>query len=54
MKKVYINPTTSIVNIETAQMIAVSGFENSLDTTGKNGNNALSRGGDFWDDDDED
>ena len=54
MKKVYINPTTNILNIETAQMIAASGFESSLNTTGKNGNSALSRGGDFWDDEDED
>ena len=50
MKKVYINPTTSIVNIETAQMIAASiGFGDSVESAA----GAESRKGSFWDDDEE-
>ena len=57
MKKAYINPTTDIINIETAQMIAGSteGFDSTFDTEGKDGDYSLSRGTSVWgDDDDED
>ena len=43
MKKTYINPTTEIVNVEMAQMIAASGdFNRMLDTNGASGSSALS------------
>ena len=42
MKKTYINPTTEIVNVEMAQMIAISGFDDMLDGEGAAGEKALS------------
>ena len=49
MKKTYINPTMTIVKIQTAQMLAASpGYGGS--TTETSGN--LSRESSFWDDDD--
>ena len=44
MKKAYINPTTEIVNVETAQMIAASpeGFNGELNGVGAAGSSALS------------
>ena len=51
MKKKYMNPTTIVVNIQTSQMIAVSGFDEELGSTEKNGSASLSRRSyDFWDD----
>ena len=41
MKKTYINPTTEIVNVETAQMIAAS-FNGALNGEGAAGGSALS------------
>ena len=51
MKKTYINPTTEIVNVEMAQMIAASGeFNGLLDTDGDDGGKALSNDDfDLWD-----
>ena len=49
MKKTYINPTMTIVKIQTAQMIAASPiYGGSTEATSGN----LSREGSFWDDDD--
>ena len=56
MKKIYQNPETKIVKVQTAKMIAVSGFNQDLggEGTGGAGGNALSRrGGSVWDDDDD-
>lgn len=54
MKKTYQIPTTNAIKIDVTNMIAASpdGFSKSLNTTGTDGGNALSRGG-FFDDDDE-
>ena len=41
MKKTYINPTTEIVNVEMAQMIAIS-FDGALNGEGAAGEEALS------------
>jgi hypothetical protein len=49
MKKTYINPTMTIVKIQTAQMIAASPNYGGT-TTETSGN--LSREGSFWDDED--
>ena len=49
MKKTYINPTMTIVKIQTAQMIAASPiYGGSTEATSGN----LSRESSFWDDDD--
>ena len=50
MKKAYINPTTDIIKVEMAQMIAASGdFNDSLNDTGIDGADALSRDNlDIW------
>ena len=58
MKKIYLNPTTDIVTIEVAKIIAASnpkpeGFAEDLDQTGGDGGNALSRRS-VWDDEEED
>ena len=57
MKKIYLNPTTDVVMIQTQQMMAGS-FVDELDETGGNGEDALSRfldddGGDFLFDEEE-
>jgi len=55
MKKIYLNPTTKIVNIELAKMIAASnpeGFKKELGE-GVDGNQGLTRRGSIWDDDEE-
>jgi len=53
MKKVYINPTTDIVNIEMAQMIAASGekLEISNSETVEDASVAESHSSSIWDDD---
>jgi len=45
MKKTYINPKLEVVKIAVHQMLAASpdGFDNSIDTTGGDGNDALTR-----------
>ena len=56
MKKIYQNPTTTVVKIQTVQMIASSldGFNKSLNNVGGNGRNALGRrDNSFWDDEEE-
>ncbi len=50
MKKTYINPTMTIVKIQTAQMLAASEPGYGGNTTETSGN--LSRESSFWDDDD--
>ena len=51
MKKAYINPTTEIVNVEMAQMIAASdNFNREFNTDGADGSKALSNDDfDLWD-----
>lgn len=51
MKKIYQNPTTTIVRLQTIQMIAGS-FEGTLNSVGGDGSDALSRDGYDWDDED--
>lgn len=59
MKKTYLNPTTTVVNIELATMIAGSndpqGFNSTLGNTDTNGDAALSRQSNFsvWGNDEE-
>ena len=57
MKKIYIIPTTTVVKVETAHMIAASGpegFNGYLNASGGDGSAALSRRGNaFWDDEDD-
>ena len=53
MKKIYMIPTTQIVNIKTNKMIAASLNISSYNADTNGG--MLSRdGGDFWDDEDDD
>ena len=54
-KKHYIQPQTTFTMIETCHMIAASGDETvTVSDTALGTNDAvLSRGGSFWDDDDE-
>lgn len=53
MKKIYQNPEIKIVKIQPALMQTTSlGYSTTQTTTETSGN--LSRGGSFWDDDDED
>lgn len=57
MKKIYQNPTTKVVKIQTVKMIAASpdGFNSTLNTDGGDGSNALGRrSNSIWDDDEED
>ena len=56
MKKIYQHPEIVIVNVATAQMVCVSGFDSMIDNEGTDGSNALSRRGrDVWSErDDED
>lgn len=57
MKKTYQTPETTIVLVQTTQMIAVSGFEETVNENPAgeqgNGGNALSRRRSIWDFDDE-
>ena len=54
MKKTYMIPATFVMRVETVQMIATSGFESTLNTDGASGGAALGRrGGNVWDDDEE-
>lgn len=51
MKKTYMNPTTTVVMIEVAQMIATSGFSDELGNSEQSGGNALDRSSeDLWSD----
>ena len=51
MKKTYMNPTTTVVKIDTVEMIAASGFSETLGTTEQSGGNALGRSDeDLWSD----
>ena len=51
MKKTYINPDTTIVNVKTQQLLTVSG---EFGTDKKDGGDAASRRGrSFWDDEEE-
>lgn len=43
MKKIYIIPTVTTLEVETCEMIAASDFDEALGTTGSNGNTALDR-----------
>ena len=50
MKKIYQIPTTEIVNVELTQMVAASGFEETLGGgNGVDGGSGLSRES-YWDD----
>ena len=56
--KTYIQPQTTVIRIGTMQMIAASdmnmrGDFSSSNETGNGGAGVLSRGGSFWDDDEE-
>ncbi len=54
MKKTYINPELNVVKIATQQMLAASdpdGYDGSINNSGQDGSNALSR--EFFDFDDE-
>ena len=54
MKKIYKNPTTEIVNIEMAQMIAASEITVGVSETPYDGEQIESRrGSSLWDDDEE-
>lgn len=56
MKKTYNNPSTTVVKVQTVQMIAVSldGFNSTLNSTGGDGSNALGRrNNSYWDDEDD-
>ena len=56
MKKIYQNPEIKIVKVQTAQLLAGSnpeGFDGNLGGEGGNGDEGLSRGGDFFDDEGE-
>ena len=60
MKKTYLNPTTTVVNIELANIIAASpanpeGFNGSVGTQSVDGSAGLSRQSNFsvWGDDEE-
>ncbi len=46
-------PTTEVVEMELNQIIAVSNFDENLGDSGSDGENALSRDGGFWDDEEE-
>ena len=48
MKKIYLNPTTTILKIETINMIATS-FDEEIGNSGKDGSAGLSRDYDDWD-----
>ena len=53
MKKIYQNPQIAIVMVRTNHLMEqVSGFNETVNPTGTNGNNALGRRG--WLDDDDD
>lgn len=51
MKKIYINPNITIVNIQTLSMLANSTL--GVSSVEVNGANADSRGNGFWDDDED-
>jgi hypothetical protein len=57
MKKIYQTPATIIVKVRpSSAMMAVSGFNETLDTTGDDGSDALVKGGgrnnfSVWNDD---
>ncbi|MBR4898482.1 MAG: hypothetical protein IKZ48_06830 [Prevotella sp.] len=56
MKKIYQNPKITIVKIQAAKILAGSdpeGFNGGLNVDGGAGSSALSRGG-FWEDDSDD
>ena len=54
MKKEYMKPTTTLVDVKSQAMICVSGLEGVTQSTEDFvGGNSDSRGGSIWDDDDE-
>jgi len=48
MKKIYIQPTVQIVNVQTTHTILALSFEETLNTTGGNGSAALSKEEEDW------
>ena len=49
MKKIYIQPTTQVVNIAQQAIIAISGFNPNAGDEGIGGGDALSKGSSDWD-----
>ena len=54
MKKEYMKPTTTLVDVKSQAMICVSGLDGVTQSTEEfGGGTSDSRGGSIWDDDDE-